>query len=290
MKTAKLILGGGSAYGLAHIGVVKAVKEHFQISGIIGTSMGAIIGACSACSLSAEKMLELALDVSTVELFSPLGLDLSMSGIFDGKTAHKLFSEWTKDGLIECAKIPYIAVAYDLEKQCPILITTGSFADAMRASSSLPYIFAPYQVGRYLFVDGGVTHPLPLAFAPKVPGDITIAVNVLPSISMNAEIMHKESSFKRKRILRHEVLIHSMMQNQAFIAIQAMLQYQPDIYIEASHPKLKFTDLKKAEEFAQYGYNVAKASISAHKEPGFKETLHDAYKQLINRLSILKAD
>ena len=69
MKTAKVILGGGSAYGLAHIGVLKAIQEQYEITGIVGTSMGAIIGALAACKIPPSQMLEMAEKLPTMELF-----------------------------------------------------------------------------------------------------------------------------------------------------------------------------------------------------------------------------
>ena len=130
MKKAKLILGGGSAFGLAHIGVIKALTAQYEITGVVGTSMGAIVGGCFACSISPAEMLEMALDVSTIEIFNPLTLDFSRSGVFDGKAIYRLFEEWTKKRMIEDTDIPYIAVAYDLHRQITILIDKGQIGRA----------------------------------------------------------------------------------------------------------------------------------------------------------------
>ncbi|HNQ42811.1 MAG TPA: patatin-like phospholipase family protein [Candidatus Cloacimonadota bacterium] len=284
---ARLILGGGSAYGLAHIGVIKAILEHYEISGIVGTSMGAIVGACAASSNTPEQMLAYAEDISTMELFNPLDLDLSHSGIFDGNIIHKRYKKWTVSRRIEDGDIPFVAVAFDLNSQRSVLLDKGLFADAMRASSSLPYIFAPFALGKYLFVDGGVAHPLPLAFKDAVPGNITIAVNVLPKVSMEAERLDLGGKKERPKLLSHQVFMQSVMLNQGFIALQSMLQYQPDIYIDAHQPELKFTDLGKAREFYEYGYEQAQSSIESHKEPGFKEYLREKYRVLLEKIDIL---
>lgn len=285
MKRARLILGGGSAYGLAHMGVLQAVSEQFEITGIVGTSMGAIIGGCAGCGIGAMRMLELAEDISTIELFNPLNLDFSRSGIFDGRTIHKRFSGWTDDAKIEDCGIPFIAVAFDLYSQRSILIDQGSLADAMRASSSLPFIYAPHEIGAYLLVDGGVAHPLPLAFADRVPGEITIAVNVLPSMSMKAESIKLEKSDKSPKLTRYDVFMQSLMLNQGFMAMQAVTHFKPDIYIDAHLDKLKFTDLSKARTFYEHGYKVAQQSLTLYKEPDFGERLKETYAQLLRKLS-----
>ncbi|MCK9556597.1 MAG: patatin-like phospholipase family protein [Candidatus Cloacimonetes bacterium] len=284
MKKAILILGGGSAYGLAHIGVIKAIKEQYEISSVIGTSMGAIIGGCLACGLEAEEMLGLAEDVSTRELFNPLNLDFSRSGIFDGKTILKKFAEWTDGRRIEDTDIPYIAVAYDLNRQATILIDSGSLADAMRASSSLPFIFAPHAMSDYQFVDGGVSHPLPLAFVDGLPGEITIAVNVLPHVANKAEHYIPSKARTPRKLLHYNVFMQSLMQNQGFMAIQSIINHKPDIIIDAHQPQLGFTDLKKAREFFDFGYEQAVNAFKDHSEPGFALRLRDSYEQLLSRL------
>ncbi|MDD4686669.1 MAG: patatin-like phospholipase family protein [Candidatus Cloacimonetes bacterium] len=289
MKKARLILGGGSAYGLAHIGVIKALEKHYEISGVIGTSMGAIIGACLACGFEAEEILAFAKDVSTIELFNPLSLDFSRSGIFDGKAILKQFEEWTQSRNIEDTNIPFIAVAYDLGRQVTILIDKGLIADAMRASSSLPFIFAPHELGDYLFVDGGVSHPLPLAFADKIPGEITIAVNVLPHVAKDAEYYQPNDAHPKKKLVRYDVFMESLMQNQGFMAIQAILRNEPDMVVDAYNPEYGFMDLKKADEFYEYGYQQALKAINSYKEPGFASKIRESYEQLLGRFSVKRS-
>lgn len=284
MKKARLILGGGSAFGLAHIGVIKALKEEYEITGVVGTSMGAIVGGCVACSISPEEMLELALDVSTIEIFNPLTLDFSRSGVFDGKAVYRLFEEWTKKRKIEDTDIPYIAVAYDLHRQLTILINKGPCAAAMRASSSLPFVFAPEEMGDYLMIDGSVAHPMPLAFADKVPGEITIAVNVLPLASAEAEFYEPGHKKGKEKLNRYEVLLSSLMQNQSFMAIQSIVNNKPDIIINANHPDLGFYDLKKAEEFYDFGYKAAKEAMGEYSEPDFATKIRQSYEKLFERI------
>jgi NTE family protein len=78
---ATLILGGGSALGLAHIGALEALERHFEISGIIGTSMGAIIGALYSCGLSPQDILRIATRISIARVFVPFEPDSKIQGI-----------------------------------------------------------------------------------------------------------------------------------------------------------------------------------------------------------------
>lgn len=286
-KEARLILGGGAAYGLAHIGAIAALKEHYEITGIVGTSMGAIIGALAALGKTPEQMLEIALDRSTAKIFSPLNLDIRRRGIFDGKAAVKLFASWTDGAGFEDLIIPFIAVSYDLGTRSTVLIDSGSLADAMRASSSLPYIFAPHALGRYLFVDGGVEHPLPVAFRDRVPGKLTIAVNVLPPISTKVEVIEPQTTKRRLRLGLHQVLVQAMMQNQGFVAIQSMLQNPPDLIIDAHLDKYKLYDLKRAEDFYKHGYRVAQQCVVEHCEPRLRDLLLKRYQNLMAKFGRL---
>ncbi|HNX38535.1 MAG TPA: patatin-like phospholipase family protein [Candidatus Cloacimonadota bacterium] len=283
-KKAKLILGGGSAYGLAHIGVIAALEEQFEITGIVGTSMGAIVGAMYCLGKTPAEILDIAQEYRTVELFNPLSLDISLSGIFDGKTTLKRFLKWTLSKDISQGVIPFVAVAYDLLKSKTILIDKGRYAEAMRASSSLPYIFAPFAYDHYLFVDGGIEHPLPLAFHDKVPGEVTIAVNVLPPVSVDVESIEIRHSKARIRMRSHQVFLQSIMQNQGFVAIQAMLYHKPDIYIDAYNPKLGLIDINRAQQFYDFGFNAAELALEQHREPGFVEALQQKYQNLLARI------
>lgn len=283
-KKAKLILGGGSAYGLAHIGVLAAVEEEFEITGIVGTSMGAIVGALYSLGKSPAQILEFAHKFNRADLFNPLNLDITLSGIYDGKATLKQFRTWTDKRDISSGLIPFIAVAYDLQKSCTVLIDKGQYADAMRATSSLPYIFAPYAYDHYLFVDGGVEHPLPAAFKDKVPGDITIAVNVLPPVSLNVETIVFKGPKAKLKMRSHQVFMQSILQNQGFVAIESLINHSPDIVIDAYDHGSSVIDLSKAQSFYNFGYARAARALGDYTEPDFTSQLIKGYQKLLSKI------
>jgi len=282
---ATLILGGGSALGLAHIGVLEILERHYEISGIIGTSMGAIIGGLYALGKSPREILEIAKQNRNARVFSPLNLDRRIKGIFDGKAALELFTRWTDSKAIETGSIPFYACAYDLLGRATIIIDRGSYAKAMRASSSLPLIFAPYEYSAHLFVDGGVEHPLPLAFAGLHRAELVIAVNVLPYVAVNARFIHADSSQKNipKRVGRLEVVMQSVFQNQAYLAMRDIIAYAPDLLIDAALPEGKPFALHKAQEFYEYGKQQAEKTLSGYREPSFIRNMRRHYRHLISR-------
>lgn len=290
-KEARLILGGGAAYGLAHIGAIEAIRAEFRISGIVGTSMGAIIGGLFALGKSTAEILELAHDSRSTLVFNPglvpfqplkLSLDLIKS-LHNKKKVMELFGSWIGPAKIEELPLPFVAVAYDLHLRQTILIDRGPLTGAMRASSSLPLLFAPHEMNGHLFVDGGIEHPLPLAFKDLVPGNFTIAVNVLPPVSREAVRIGKPVREADPDLRAHEVVIQSILQNQGFVAIQAMLHNPPDLFIDAHDPSKNMFDLADVDDFYNFGYQAAKESLARMAEPSFMSQLLNRYQASISR-------
>ncbi|PKN73227.1 MAG: Patatin [Candidatus Cloacimonetes bacterium HGW-Cloacimonetes-3] len=282
-KSATLVLGGGSALGLAHIGVLSVLEEHYNINAVLGTSMGAIIGALFSMGMDSHSILAIAGRQSNAKVFSPLYLDRHIGGIFDGSMMLKLFREWTSDALIEDGRIPYIACAYDLCSRSTILFNRGAYADAMRASSSLPLIFAPYNFHGYSFVDGGIEHPLPLSYTHLFNSDLVIAVNVLPRVDHQAKMIdyEREVEPKPKRYFRSQVVMQSVFQNQAYMAVKDITSFEPDIVIDAAMPEGKPFAFHKANSFYDYGRKTALMTLEEYREPSFLEIVRRHYRSLL---------
>jgi len=280
---ALLILGGGSALGLAHIGVISVIEEQFEICGVVGTSVGAIVGGLSCLGFSSADMLRIAnQDLAPLKIFSPLSLDSSISGIFNGKPVLKIFERWTSEALIEDAPLPFLAVAFDLNSGRSLIIDKGRFADAMRASSSLPVIFSPYQLGPHLCIDGGIEHPLPLAFGDRIPADVVIAVNVLPKTEPKPLIADPYAQpEKASKSLRYDVLMRSLHHNQSFLALQAIAMFEPDIVIQAGKPGAKPFDFHKADDFYRYGRAQARRTLEEYGKPDFITIIRRRYRNLL---------
>lgn len=282
---ATLILGGGSALGLAHIGALEVLEKHYTVSRIVGTSMGAIIGALYATGLSPSEILAIAKRHRNARVFSPLNLDRNIQGIFDGKYLLKLLTEWTENKDIESGRIPFSSVAYDLTGRSSVIIDKGKYAYALRASSSLPLIFAPFAWNGYMFVDGGIEHPLPLAFAGLGGQEMVIAVNVLPSVEEKARFIRLDSqkSTIHKRVGRMEVVLQTVFQNQAYLAMRDIATYAPDIVIDAAMPEGRPFAFHKAEEFYRYGVAQAEKTLQQYNEPKFVRRMRRHYRHLVSR-------
>lgn len=286
MQTAKLVLSGGAALGLAEIGVLQVLQESFDITSVIGTSMGSIIGGLYAKGLGPDEILEIAHQYKKRDIFNPFNLDIQLSGIFEGKGVLKQLEEWTDNVLIENCRLPFCAVAFDLNKRNSVLIDKGPLAHAMRASSSIPYLFAPFEWEKYVFVDGGIEYPLPLGLADALPGELTIAVNVLPDTSPQAEtIVLEGKKHKADKLRLHEVFLRSLTQNQAWLALQAILDSKPDIVIDAWYPEGSLFGFDEAETFYHHGIVRARQALKDYEHPNYVEKLRKNYQNVMSRLS-----
>lgn len=282
---ARVVLSGGAALGLAHIGVLNTLEKHYTISSIIGTSIGAIVGGLYAYGKTPQEILNLATMNNTKRLFNPLNLDTTLSGIFDGKMILKLFEDWTGNTDIQDCKLPFIAISYDLIKRNTVVINKGSLAKAMRASSSVPYLFSPYQWGRYAFVDGGVEFPLPLGLGKTPADEITIAVNVLPSKSIKPERIDLMSlQTDKSRMKLHEVFLRSIIQNQAYMALHAIDDNKPDLVINAWYPRGNVYGFDEAETFFRWGIAKTEEALLKAEKPNYSNVLHKEYSKLVSKL------
>jgi len=295
-KEVKLVLGGGAAYGLAHTGVLAAVAETYRITGIVGSSMGAIVGGLYALGKTPQEILQLALDHRSERIFHPFSLALAprrapvslRDGLLGRHRLLSLFESWAGEALIEDLPLPFIAVAFDLQQSKTVLIDRGPLARAMRASSSLPLVFPPHPWGEYLFVDGGVEHPLPLSFSGLLPGNYTIAVNVLPPVAAQAERIKPSPTAGTRRLWPHQVFVRSVLMNQGYVAVQELLRQPPDLYIDAHDPSKGLTDMAEAREFYDFGYEAARRAIEQAGEPRFMEQLLKAQHKLLAGIARLR--
>ena len=169
-----LALGGGAARGLAHIGVLRGLAEDgVVLAGVAGTSMGSIIGGLAAQGLSPDEIASVFEDVD----WPTVGRILLRSVV--GSAFHELVRETLGDGRIEQLGLPFAAVCCDLDTAEPVVLRSGSLADAVRASSAIPGILSPIRIGGRTLVDGAVVDPVPFAAAAELGPHRVLGVNVL---------------------------------------------------------------------------------------------------------------
>jgi NTE family protein len=194
-----LVLSGGGAKGLAHVGVLNALASLGapQPSLIVGTSMGAIVGGLYACGMSPAEMVRFVredfdisryLDSFTFRINGPagkifqagqiLGNLATRPGIDSGRRLLDLFDELTEGKSFDETGIPFRCNAADLAAGEEVVFSSGSVAIAMRASMSFPAFFEPLTCGDRCYADGGLAHNLPVFIARKEGYRHILAVDV----------------------------------------------------------------------------------------------------------------
>ncbi len=173
-----LVLGGGGARGLAHLGVLQVLEEnHIPIDLIVGTSAGSIIGAMYADKPEARPLTKLMINTPRNQL-----LDFSIvspaTGLVSGNALQDFLLSHMHAKTFRQLKIPFVAVATDFKTGSAYRLQSGPIAPAVNASSAIPGIFRPVHIYHRVLVDGGISQPVPVPVAQSFHPQIIIAVNI----------------------------------------------------------------------------------------------------------------
>lgn len=171
-----LALGGGAAKGFAHIGVIKMLEANgFTPDMVAGTSAGSVVGALYASGMNAFELQAnaVALDETAIR-----DLQWSSGGVVKGQKLQDYVNAQVKNKPLEKLGKPFVAVATRLEDGKRTVFARGNTGQAVRASSSIPGVFEPVQIGAQHYVDGGVVSPVPVDAARELGADIVVAVDI----------------------------------------------------------------------------------------------------------------
>lgn len=172
-----LVLGGGSARGWAHIGVIRALQQAgVEPDLVCGTSIGSLVGAAYA----AEQLDDLEVWVKSLTWKSVVSLlDFTITaGLIKGIRLIDFFRTQFSDLEIAELNKPFGAVATELATGREVWLREGKVLDAVRASIALPGLFTPIERNGRLLVDGGLVNPVPVSLARAMGADIVIAVDL----------------------------------------------------------------------------------------------------------------
>ncbi len=171
-----LVLGGGSARGLAHVGVIKVLHEaRIPIDFIVGTSVGALVGATYALGIPLDVIEERALKI---KLWHLTDFSISKFALLRGKSLEKVIKNSIENKNFTDLKIPLAIVATDIENGQRVVLTEGDLAQCIRASCTLPGVFAPIRINDKLLIDGGLLESVPARVAQQMGATFIIACDV----------------------------------------------------------------------------------------------------------------
>ncbi len=173
-----LALGSGGARGYAHIGVIQTLRERgYEIVGIAGSSMGAVVGGVQAAG-RLDELADWAESLTQRTILRLLDPSITAAGVLRAEKILDAVRDIVGPVTIEQLPIPYTAVATDLLAGKSVWFQRGPLDEAIRASIAIPGIIAPHEVGGRLLADGGILDPLPMAPIAAVNADLTIAVSL----------------------------------------------------------------------------------------------------------------
>lgn len=289
-----LALGSGSARGLAHIGVLRAIEEvGVKVDLVAGTSMGAFIGAIFA-SGNLDRLATEFLDFDWKSIASLLDPVFPRSGLIDGQKIAGFVRAHMPIASIEQLPIPFCAVASDIMNGEEVAIWTGDLIEAVLASIAVPGIFTPVRSNGRILVDGGLVNPVPVSAARVLGADLVIAVDLNHDIvasrlsshhltanakpyamamtrlieslqSTESPVLAQFSAWLHKEPLPgiFDVLLASIYIMQARIT-QANLQHErPEILIQPPLGAVRFMEFDRAEEIIEIGYRSALQQLGA---------------------------
>lgn len=298
-KKISLVLSGGGARGIAHIGVIEELlAQGYEIHSIAGTSMGALVGGVYAQG-KLPDFKEWLLTLDKMKVFKLIDLSFSLQGFVKGERVLQKMKDFIPDGNIEDLPIDFRAISTDLLNKEEIVFDKGSLYEAIRASISIPTIFTPVKKENRLLVDGGVLNNIPIKYAKRQAGDLLIVVNVnadcepinpFPNVEETKEnnaiynqkmnefydyisekwnisfLSIKKSTPKQKNMGYFELMNKTLtlMMNRADQML--LQQFNPDIVINISRDSTGTFDFFKAKELIAIGSQTTKKILEDNEE------------------------
>jgi len=171
-----LVLGAGASRGFAHIGVLKVLETNkIPVHMIIGTSAGSFVGSLYAYGFTSFQLQKMAHSLDKNEL---IDLTIPDNGFVKGERLEEYVNAMVRNTPLEKMRIPFYAVAANIQNGEETVFSRGNTGTAVRASCSIPGIFRPVKIDGKMYVDGGVVSPIAVDAARRLGADIVIAVDI----------------------------------------------------------------------------------------------------------------
>ena len=242
-----LVLGAGSARGLAHIGVLQVLIENrIPFDFLVGSSMGAVIAAIYACGGDIYMTGKLASALNTSILWD---VGIPRMGFVSGKKIEHFLRLLTKGKSFEDLAVPLAVVATDIDNGEKVVIREGPVHTAVRASISIPGVFAPVRYRNRLLVDGAVAERLPVGVARDLGADIVIGVDVTFAEDRQTHIRNTLDVILQAIEILERQIFTQITRHQATVLLQPRLG------------NIKSNEFNRAEECIGRGRECAEAKL-----------------------------
>ncbi|MCO7521044.1 MULTISPECIES: patatin-like phospholipase family protein [unclassified Pseudomonas] len=288
-----LVLSGGAARGLAHIGVLKALEEQgVRIDAIAGTSMGAVVGGLYASGYSIAELEKLATTLDWQQALSDapprkdvpfrrkqddrdflvkqklsfrddgsLGLPLgviqgqNLALLLESKLAHTAdIRDFDK------LPIPFRAVATDITSGEKVVFRRGHLPQVIRASMSIPAVFAPVELDGRLLVDGGMTDNIPVDVVREMGVDLAIVVDI------GTPLRNRKQLATVVDVLNQSITLMTRRNSEEQLASLR----REDILVQPPLAAFGVTDFGRAQDMIDAGYRATRGldpRLAALRQP-----------------------
>ena len=268
--------GGGSARGIAHVGVIRWFEEHhIPIDLAAGTSMGGLIGGSFASGMTSDEIQAMLRDINWDEMFGfssfafknirrkadarayPSHLEFGLkkgvampTALNNGEQVDLLITRITAPyygaPTFDALPTPFRVVAVDLKTATPVIIDRGSLASAMRATMSLPGIFPPIEMDGKVLVDGGAMN--------NVPADVVRAMGAQVVVAVNVGDLSDPETVSYSMFGLMGATLDAMMRANTKKALPAA-----DVVLSVPLKEFGSLDWRRSDELIDAGYNAAEA-------------------------------
>jgi NTE family protein len=297
-KTISLVLGSGGARGYAHIGVIKALEESgYEIKGIAGCSMGALIGGFYAAG-KLDEFEAWARSLTYLDCIKLIDLSFLSDGAIRGDKLFKILADILDGVEIQDLAMPFTAVATDLTNQKEVWFNSGPLEKAVRASCAIPSLILPVIMDGRVLVDGGVLNPLPIAASVSIHAEAIFAVDLGAEVPMpGGEVVESDLDLASKKAEKSKWFSHFTekafnlfdkkeekgetvleanlgklgIMYEMFETMQASLTqykiagYRPDLLIKIPKNSAKVYEFYNADQQINLGYKITQRALEAYE-------------------------
>lgn len=247
-----LALGGGFSRGFAHLGVLDILEqEQIPISIIVGTSIGALLGAAYADGISVRELCDLGRRVRVRDF---LRFHQSKQGAQTKNRISQFVQEWLRATAVEELPIPIVIVATDLKTGSPYVFTAGPLDVAIRASCAFPGLVKPVEFEGRLLADGCIASPVPAAIAARMNGGCVLGVSVGSNSS---------SSFPPENVVK---VFDSGFRASHRSALEPSWSRHADILLEPLVHHIDWNDFSRVDEAVAAGAEAARLALPSLRD------------------------
>jgi NTE family protein len=304
-----LVLSGGGARGITHIGVLKVLEEmRVPVDYIAATSMGSIVGGLYAIETAPAAMQQIITSIDWPTLFSdspprrelsfrdkkydtrfPLPIEIGFRdgeirgfrGALSGANLELFLHDLTSraDGIrdLDRLPIPFRAVSTDMVTGAPYIFDQGPLYEAMRASMSIPGVFSPAELRGRLLGDGGLVDNLPVDVVRQMGAEIVIAVNI------GTPLMTREQLSSVVGLTGQ--MINILTEQNVRAQLASLGKY--DVLISPNLGALSAVDFDKGPEFIRHGEEAARAAAPQLAALAMSAAAYAAYKAALPKIEAM---